>query len=100
MIDYERERPGHDSDGGGGGEGPAAGKRALTDRLPRGGGAPSDAAAAGGGGGGAGHEDPFWFADGPRANDGGGGNIDQATMQSLYYGINPPRHAEKAYQRE
>lgn len=29
---------------------------------------------------------------------GGQGTIDPATMQALYYGINPPRHAEKAYQ--
>ena len=28
----------------------------------------------------------------------GGGNMDPGTMRSLYYGINPPRHAEKAYQ--
>lgn len=34
----------------------------------------------------------------PHASAGGGGNCDPGTMGSLYYGINPPRHAEKAYQ--
>src|SRR5262245_27920683 len=108
MSFFERERWGHDGEGrGGGAEGPAPGKRALTDRL-RGGGGGGGAggggggeASADGGAGGGGHDDPFWWADGPRAGDdggGGGGTIDPATMRALYYGINPPRHAEKAYQ--
>ncbi len=38
-------------------------------------------------------------ADGsPYTPQRGSGTIDPATMQALYYGINPPRHAEKAYQ--
>lgn len=48
-------------------------------------------------------EDPMWWLDPPAAEDGergGTGNVDPGTMQSLYYGINPPRHAEKAYQAE
>src|SRR5512147_1732824 len=94
------------ADGGGAtsdltGGGP--GKRTLSERLPGqraggagGGGAGAEAGAAGAAGGE--HDDAFFFADGGREG-GGAGNVDPGAMQSMYYGINPRRHAEKAYQR-
>lgn len=93
-----------ESAAGGGG---SAGKRTRSERLP---GmpewSPGAAAAAqeGQGGGAAVEDDPMWFADGPQAGEqdggdaGGSGNMDPATMAAIYYGINPRRHAEKAYQ--
>ena len=63
------------------------GKRTLTDGLPRAARAQDDDAAAPG---------KRTLTEGMV----GRGNTDPGTMQSLYYGINPPRHAEKAYQAE
>jgi hypothetical protein len=72
----------------------APGKRARTDRLPAGGNAPPPSDHAPPAAEEAGEEEEaMWWLDPP-------GSVDPGTMQSLYYGINPPRHAEKAYQAE
>ncbi len=107
-MNLDHTAPGHDDPLASAAGGHAPGKRARTERLTghRPGSAPTTAGADAGDGAGADadadhdgdRDDPFFFAEGGRAGD-GVGNLDPATMQSLYYGINPPRHAEKAYQR-
>lgn len=75
----------------------APGKRNRTDRLRGHGHAPAPAPAEHAGAPAEEPEEAMWWLD-PPGND--AGNVDPGTMQSLYYGINPPRHAEKAYQPE